>query len=353
VRLTTARVATLFDDAEWCAGAAGLTYVSAEAPGLRRVRSGTGFSYRRANGALVSESVRHRIQLLAIPPAWRDVWICPDPRGHIQAIGEDERGRRQYLYHASWRELRDLLNFYRLVGFGEALPTVRADVEAQLRRRTLDRELVLAAMLRIVDRSGLRAGSEIYAEENDSFGLTTLRRRHARVHGGTLALSFPAKSGRRADVVVEDSRVARVVSQLAEQGGSRLFAVAGEAIGADELNDRLAALCGSRITLKDFRTWRGTQTAFCHLRAHRDSTDREAEVLQAIDAAAEVLGNTRAVARAHYVHPHVLAAYVDDGLERFFSSSRPRATRYLDTDESALLAFLRRSLSRWDGTVGA
>jgi DNA topoisomerase-1 len=351
VRFTSDRIATRYDDAQWCATAAGLAYVDVESPGLKRVRSGRGFSYRRPSGRVVSASERARIAALAIPPAWREVWICPDPDGHIQAVGDDERGRRQYLYHATWREFRDLLNFYRLVGFGQRLPAVRANVDTQLRRRTLDREVVLAAMLRIVDECGLRAGSEVYAEENDSFGLTTLARRHAVVHGATVTFTFRAKSGQRAVVELDDRRVARVIAKLLAHGSRRLFAIDGSTVDAEELNERLASLGGPHLTLKDFRTWRGTRVAFTHLRGHLDSADREAEALAAVDAAAAALGNTRAVARAHYVHPHLVHAYVDGDLERFLNGTRRRPGRYLDADETTLLRFLKHSLQRWDGDL--
>ncbi|HVU60042.1 MAG TPA: DNA topoisomerase IB [Mycobacteriales bacterium] len=333
-------LAELYDDPARCAEVAGLTYVSVDEPGIRRVRHGRGFSYRCADGRVVGAAVRERIAALVIPPAWQDVWICRDEQGHIQAVGTDDRGRRQYLYHPRWREVRDHLNFCRLAGFGERLPMVRADIEAQLRRRTVDRDLVIAAMLRIVDCCGIRAGSEIYAEENDSFGLSTLARRHVSVRGRQVRFCFPAKSGRRAEVSIEDAAVARVVRQLLARPGRRLFVVDGTTLGADEVNQRLAALAGARVTLKDFRTWRGTREAFGYLRAHLDSDEREGEVVAAVDAAAEQLGNTRAVARAHYVHPAVVEGYLDGGLERFLRGWRGRARRGLDRDETALLSYL-------------
>jgi len=291
--------------------------------------------------------VRARIDGLAIPPAWNDVWISPDSAGHIQAVGEDDRGRKQYLYHQRWRSLRDELNFYRLIGFGACLPAIRADIDAQLRRRTLDRELVIATMLSVVDCCGLRAGSEVYAEENDSFGLSTLSRRHVEVRGSKVRFSFPAKSGRQAVAEVADARVARVVGQLIECRRRRLFTVDGVALSADDVNDRLDVLSGSQVTLKDFRTWRGTTVAFAHLRANLRAEDREQVVIEAVDVAAEELGNTRAVARAHYVHPHVTDAYLDGELARFLSGWRGRARNRLTADEVALHGFLERRVRTW------
>jgi DNA topoisomerase-1 len=340
---TVDQVAELYDDAERCAEVAGLRYVDPEEPGIRRFRAGTGFSYRNSAGSTVSAAVRARVQALAIPPAWQEVWVCADADGHVQATGIDDRGRKQYLYHERWRETRDLLNFDRLVGFGEALPVVRAGVEAGMRRRTLDVELVVSTMLRVVDCCGLRAGSEVYAEENDSFGLSTLTKKHVSVSGKKVTFSFPAKSNRRSVIVLEDSRVARVIGRLAEQRGRRLFAVDGTPVSADEINDRLGDICGSHVTLKDFRTWRGSTVAFGYLRTRLDAPDRDASIIDAVDEAADALGNTRAVARAHYVHPTVLEAYATGTLDTFLKGSRAVGTKYLRADENLMLRFLRSS----------
>jgi DNA topoisomerase-1 len=343
--LTIEQIVALHEDAERCARAAGLTYVSADEPGIRRLRRGSGFTYRDASGRAVAATDRARIEALAIPPAWRGVWICAQPQGHLLAIGDDEKGRRQYLYHSHWREFRDELNFYRLIDFGPRLPAIRASIEAQLRRRTLDRDLALAAMLRVIDACGLRVGSEAYAEENDSYGLSTLTRRHVDVRGSAVRFCFPAKSGQRAEVVLRDPGVARVLGRLAGQRGRRLFTVDGAAITADDVNDRLSELAGARVTAKDFRTWHGTRVAFASLRAHLGSDDREQRALNAIDAAADFLGNTRAVARAHYVHPHVVQAYVDGTLADQLAGRRPVRTPGLDADERALLPLLTTLLS--------
>jgi DNA topoisomerase-1 len=339
-------IATLYDDPEQCARAAGLRYVTPDEAGLSRVRCGRGFTYRDGRGTTVVDArTKERIAALAIPPAWRNVWICTSADAHLLAVGEDDRERRQYIYHERWRSLRDQLNFYRLIGFGEALPAIRADVDRQLRRRTLDADRVLAAMLRIIDVAGLRVGNEVYAEENDSYGLSTLTKKHVHVRGDAVDFRFPAKSGRTAQLSVHDRGVARVLAGLAERRGRRLFALDGSAIGSDEVNARLAELTGAHLTAKDFRTWHGSAIAFHHLRDHLPpGADAEAEVLAAVDATADALGNTRAVARAHYVHPDLLDGYVSGELGRFLDGRRARATRWLDADERMLLAYLTAKL---------
>ena len=348
-------IARLYDDPEECARIAQLRYVTAEEPGLTRIRRGRGFTYKDPKGATVVDGrVRERIDKIAIPPAWRNVWICPSEDGHLLAVGEDERGRRQYVYHERWRSIRDQLNFYRLIGFGDALPAIRADVEKQLRRRTLDADRVLATMLRIIDRAGLRVGNEVYAEENDSYGLTTLTKRHVSVNGATVAFRFPAKSGKQADVTLRDPGVARVVKLLLEQRGRRLFTVNGAAVAPEVINARLAALTGVHLTAKDFRTWHGTVSVFRHLRAHLPAgDDAETHVLAAIDAASLALNNTRAVARAHYVHPDVVDGYTSGELEAFLRGRRVRPSRWLDPDEQLLLGYLAHSLDSRAGDLFA
>jgi DNA topoisomerase I len=343
-RITIEQIVELYEDAQRCASAAGLRYVSSDEPGIRRLKRGKGFSYVDAEGRSVAAEVRVRLKALAIPPAWTDVWICAFEDGHLLAIGKDDRGRRQYLYHDHWRTFRDLLNFYRLVDVAPRLPAIRAEVATQLRRRTFDRDQVLAAMLRIVDVCGLRVGSEEYAEENASYGLSTLNKKHVRVVGGSVLFDFPAKSGKQARVTLHDRAVARIITRLLAQPGRRLFTVGGSPITADELNDRLGTLAGARVTAKDFRTWHGTRVAFSSLRKHLpppdDASTREQRVLNAVDAASEFLNNTRTVARAHYVHPHVVQAYLDGTFSELLAARRPPRTPGLDSDERALVGFL-------------
>jgi DNA topoisomerase-1 len=339
-------IVALHEDPQRCAEAAGLRYVSADEPGLTRRRCGRGFRYLDASGTSVSRPVRSRIESLAIPPAWRDVWVCTDESAHLLATGADERGRRQYLYHPQWRAFRDIVNFYRLGHVGRTLPALRADIDRQLRRRTLDRDVVVAAMLRIIDACGLRVGNEVYAEENDSFGLCTLTRRHVCVDGSAVQFRFPAKSGKRADLILVDARVARIVGRLREQRSRRLFTIDRSAVDADELNERLGRLCGPHVSAKDFRTWHGTTAAYRVLRerlAQRGEADpgtRERDVLDAVDAAAEALGNTRAVARSHYVHPHLLEAHVAGELAELRTRRPVPAAPGMADAERELLALL-------------
>lgn len=340
----SSRINELYGDAQQCAAAAGLVYITGSEPGIRRRRQGRGFGYRDAHNRPISErAVKERIIALAIPPAWSNVWICPDDSGHIMAVGEDDRGRKQYIYHERWRELRDLLNFYRLITFAERLPAIRAHVESQLRRRTLDRDQVLAAMIRLIDTTAIRIGNEVYAEENDSFGLSTLTKKHVHVSGRTITMSFPAKSGKRAELRVDDQPVARVITKLEQHRTRRLFTVGGHVIESGEVNELLRELTGEHITAKDFRTWRGTLAAFAFLEQTAEG-DPERAVIAAADAAALVLGNTRTVARAHYIHPHVLRAYAEGTFAADLAASGPRRQRLLDGRERELLAFLKVAL---------
>ena len=339
---TVSDIDELHADVQRCAELAGLTYICGEESGLTRARRGKGFSYRDPCGKpLTDAEVKARIVQLAIPPAWQKVWICPSADGHILATGEDDRGRKQYIYHPRWRAVRDLLNFYRLILFAQHLSEIRSYTSQQLRRRTLDRDRVLAAMLRIIDLSYIRIGNESYAEDNDSYGLSTLTRRHVKVTGDTVAFDFPAKSGQAADFQVTDRGVARVVTALLESRNRRLFSVEGKPIGSDEVNQQLLELTGEHITAKDFRTWGGTLTAFEYLESRQDS-DRpaEREAIKAVDEAAEALGNTRSVARAHYVHPDLLEIYTEHTFADYLARSKPRRLAGLEPAEQRLAGLL-------------
>ena len=337
-------IAELHDDPRRCAAIARLTYVETDTPGWSRVRAGRGWRYTDTRGrTLTSAATKERLAKLAIPPAYRDVWISPDEHGHILATGHDERGRKQYVYHPRWRELRDILNFYRLLVFTGHLGAIREHVGHQLRRRTLDRDQVLATMIAVLDASYIRIGNEVYAEENHSFGLSTLTDAHIAVHGTKTDWKFPAKSGKFWDVTIDDSRVARVLAKLVDvvEPGHRLFTVDGRSVDSDDVNAVLREVTGEHLTAKDFRTWGGTLAAFTYLRDHLDS-DRPTRTIvnEALDEAAHELGNTRTVAKAHYVHPDVVAAFAHDRFAGYLARSNARTDPHLDATERQLTGFL-------------
>ncbi len=343
------QIEALYADARRCAAAAGLTYVDVDAPATTRRRHGKGFTYRDSHGRPIADPARkRRIAALVIPPAWNDVWISENSHGHILAVGNDDRGRRQYIYHDRWRELRDRLNFYRLITFAEHLPAVRRHVDTQLRRRTVDRDRVLAVMVRLIDLTAIRIGGETYADENDSYGLSTLTKRHVSVRGASITLDFPAKSGKRATLSVTDRPIAAVLAELAGRRGRRLFTVDSTPIDAAAVNELLTDITGTHVTAKDFRTWLGTSTAFAHLDRRAPPADpaaREHLAIEAVDAAADRLGNTRTVAREHYVHPAVTHSYVEDGFGELWPRRTPRGPVGLDRSERRLTAFLINALT--------
>ncbi|MEO6532996.1 MAG: DNA topoisomerase IB [Pseudolysinimonas sp.] len=287
--------------------------------GIRRVRSGTGFFYRDAAGARVSDAeLLDRIVGLAIPPAWSDVWIAPYPNGHIQATGLDAAGRRQYLYHPVWRQQKDRAKFDRMLELAETLPSARRKVTRDLRGSQLSRDRVLAGAFRVLDSGALRVGSERYLDENGSFGLSTLLCAHAVVHDGDIVhLRFPAKSGQAWESELQDGDLAALVTSLKRRGGSaRLFAWHGggrwHPVSAEEINNDLRLRTGGEFSAKDFRTLRGTAAAavtLARIGPRATESGRRSAIAEAIRAAAAVLGNTPAIARASYVDPRLLDRY--------------------------------------------
>ena len=287
-------------------------------PGIKRIRRGRGFSYEDASGApLRDEAELDRIRALAIPPAWADVWICDDDRGHIQAVGTDAAGRRQYLYHDAWRAQRDRAKFKRLPDFAAALPAAREALVADLKLRGLVRERVMACSVRLLDIGMFRVGGEDYAEENDSYGLATLQKRHVRVKGGGISFDYVAKGGVKRSQLVEDEIVLPTVLALKRRRGKPrdplLAYRAGRSEWRDvtsaEINQWLKDLIGEEYSAKDFRTWNGTVLAAAHLAQRADAPDRSKAVTAAIKEVADTLGNTPAVCRASYVDPRVIARY--------------------------------------------
>jgi DNA topoisomerase-1 len=294
-----------------------------------------------------------RLKALAIPPAWTDVWICPDPHGHLQATGRDARARKQYRYHPRWRACRDETKFDRLHDFAVALPKIRRRTTADLARRGLPREKVLASVVQLLDKSLIRIGNGEYVKANRSFGLTTLRDSHVAVTGSTLRFEFRGKSGKRHVVDVDDWRLARIVRHCRDLPGQQLFQYVDDAgrrrnVTSGDVNEYLREIAGVDFTAKDFRTWSGTVlacTALLDLEAPASGAQAKRNVLRAVEAVAGVLGNTAAVCRKAYVHPAVLAAYVEGSLAVSGSDAKTagkRVTAGLRADEAATLSILRR-----------
>lgn len=330
------------------ARSAGLRYVKDDRPGIRRKMSSLGFRYYRPDGRLIRHPAElKRIASLAVPPAWTDVWICPDSRGHLQATGRDARGRKQYRYHARWRETRDETKYERMPAFAAALPKIRTRTAADLARTGLPREKVLAAVVRLLEKSLMRVGNEEYAKANNSFGLTTLRNNHVKIHGSVVKFEFRGKSGIRHCVRVSDRRLARIVKGCRDLPGQELFQYLDDegrrcTVGSGDVNDYLREICGEDFTAKDFRTWAGTVlmcAAFRELGA--TDTPPSKRVLQAIDAVAGMLGNTRAVCRKSYIHPGVIDACATGTIEQMVASPA-RSRRGLSTHECSVLSLLER-----------
>lgn len=336
---------------------AGLRYYTADRPGIRRRPAGRGFRYIGPDGEPVRDPKElQRIKSLAIPPAWTDVWICPSPRGHLQAVGRDARGRKQYRYHPKWRETRDETKYFRMILFGQTLPTVRERADSDLSLACVSREKVLATVVRLLDETGIRVGNEEYARENRSYGLTTLRRRHVDVSGSTLHFHFRGKSGKEHVVDVRDRRLARAVRRCEDIPGYELFHYLDEngnrhSIGSEEVNDYLREITGQDFTAKDFRTWHGTVTAAAALHEigpFASETEAKRNLAQAVQQAADFLGNTPAICRKSYVHPAVVEAYVDGWLSPVWEEALdPTYGREgLRPDEVATLHLLREHAER-------
>jgi DNA topoisomerase-1 len=349
------RVPALPLDPMEAAGAAGLHYVNPEGIGIRRLPNGRGFVYHDASGKLVrDEATLARIRSLAIPPAYRDVWVSKDKKGHIQAVGRDARGRKQYRYHAEWKSVRDAAKYGKLLLFAQVLPRLRARVEHDLALSGLPKEKVLAAVVRLLERTLARVGNEHYAKTNKSFGLTTLRNRHVRVKGGQIVFDFRAKHGIHRHIDLEDKKLARIVKKCQELPGQALFGYVDEDgaprnIASEDVNAYLREISGEEITAKDFRTWAGTKLAVVALRELGGFTNKGAakkNVLRAIEAVAKMLGNTPAICRKCYIHPAVLDGYLAGQLDAVLKSERARARRGLGGEEVALVKFLKAAAEK-------
>jgi DNA topoisomerase I len=324
------------------AKAAVLRYVTDAKPGIRRRRIGKGFSYRDPDGAPVRDpAILARIRSLVIPPAWRDVWICPIANGHLQATGRDARGRKQSRYHPRWRQVRDENKYEHMLQFGATLPAIRKRVEHDLALPGLPREKILAAIVRLLETTFIRIGNSEYAKTNHSYGLTTLRNKHVRVRGAAVTFDFKGKSGVEHTIDLEDRRLARIVQRCHDLPGYELFQyldAEGErhSVDASDVNDYLRQISEQDFTAKDFRTWAGTVLACTMLREFEpfeSDTQAKKNVVAAIKSVAERLGNTPSVCRKCYVHPAILDTYLGGAMTKAFEAE---VKREVDKQLSAL-----------------
>lgn len=332
------------------AAAVRLVYVCDDQPGLRRQRRGKGFIYLDPRGRRVTRKDElERIRALAIPPAYRDVWICPHPRGHLQATGRDARGRKQYRYHPRWRQIRDGRKFEHIREFGAALPRIRRRVQADLALPGWPKDKVLALVVRLLDTTQIRVGNEAYASENGSYGVTTLRSRHVHAQRGRLRLSFRSKSGKRSDIELTDRRLVRLLSRIQQLPGQKLFQYKDDdgkrqAVDSGMVNDYLRRISGGDFTAKDFRTWAGTVRAIgllidTPLPPEKPKLARKQAMNEVVKQVAAILRNTPSVCRASYIHPQAFLGWEDGSLCRIVPREAGRYPRRL---EAAVLRYLKR-----------
>ncbi len=336
---------------------AGLRYSSDESPGIRREFQRGKPVYLDARGKAVRDhNTLVRIKRLAIPPAWTEVWICPSPNGHIQAVGRDSKGRKQYRYHDEWRKHRDENKFGRMMAFAKALPGIRKRVARDLRQAGMPRDKVLATVVALLESTLIRVGNDEYARQNGSYGLTTMRNRHAKVAGAKIEFSFKGKSGKRHEISVKDPQLARIIRKCQDMPGQELFVYEDETgqprdVTSQDVNAYLREIAGEEFTAKDFRTWAGTVLAAIALREFEKFThQKEAKknVVTAIESVAQMLGNTPAVCRKCYVHPEVLDAYLGGDtittIEQRASQQLKASLAKLRPEEAAVLVLLQNRL---------
>ncbi|WP_349370935.1 DNA topoisomerase IB [Salinarimonas sp.] len=341
------------------AQSAGLTYVQDDEPGIRRRKSGKGFTFLDPKGRTITDPDElRRLKSLAVPPAYTDVWISPDPNGHIQATGRDARGRKQYRYHPKFREVRDTTKFEHLVAFAEALPRIRERVDADMRKRKLSREKVLATLVHLLETTLIRVGNADYARRNQTHGLTTLGEDHVDVEGESLRFVFRGKGGKEWRLKMRDRRVARTVRMLEDLPGQRLFQWVDDegerhSVESADVNAYLREITGQDVTAKDFRTWGGTVLAALALKEFEgfDSQAKAKKQLKAaIEHVAARLGNTPTICRKCYVHPEILSAHLEGALADAVTREAERALKGelegLEPEEAAVLGMLRTRLAR-------
>lgn len=348
----------LEDDPRDTARATRLRYVEGDEPGYSRHRHGRGFTYRDPDGETVRDpALRRRFEALAIPPAWTEVWICTSSRGHIQATGRDDAGRKQYIYHPRWQQARNCAKYDRMIAFGRLLPRIRRRIDRDLRGEGLTRGKVLASVVRMLETTLIRIGNDEYARDNGSYGLTTIRKKHVEVDGDELLVEFEGKSGQEWRVEVEDRRVKQVILECLETPGWEVFKYFDETgakrdVKSDDVNEYLREIAEAPVSAKDFRTWAGTVLAAIALdEVERTFPDaqQQTRLVRAVERVAEQLGNTPAICRESYIHPEILdsfpvGAFEHNALKRARDKLR-RELSALKPEEALVLAFLEKRLA--------
>jgi DNA topoisomerase I len=336
---------------------AGLRYISDQKPGIRRVKKGDDFSYIGPDGKRITDhNTLVRIKRLAIPPAWSEVWICPLENCHLQATGRDAKGRKQYRYHARWREVRDENKYGKMIAFGRALPRIRKRVEEDLALPGMQKRKVLATVVRLLETTLIRVGNEEYARDNQSFGLTTMRNRHVDINGSKVKFQFRGKSGKQHSISIHDRRLAKIVARCRDLPGQDLFIYQDENgqmvdITSTDVNEYLKEIAGEEFTAKDFRTWAGTKLAAIALQEFErfeSGTEAKKNVVAAIEAVSKLLGNTPAICRKCYVHPAVLESYLDgtlaETLRKKAKKKLSQSLHELKPEEAAVMVLLHQRL---------
>lgn len=349
----------IVQDPHTTAEVAGLHYVSDDEPGWSRKKRGKSFSYFDQKGEKITDKAHiERINALAIPPAYQRVWICPDPKGHIQATGYDERGRKQYRYHPRWGEARDETKFARTIAFAAALPKIRAATERDLSLPGFKREKVLAAVVQLLEKTAIRVGNEEYARQNNSVGLTTMQNKHVEVEGGKTHFHFKGKSGKWHDIDLKDRRLTNIIRKLQDLPGQALFQYKDDEgtiqhVTSADVNAYLKEIAGDEFTAKDFRTWAGTvaaSIALQELQTFDSEKMAKANVVEAVKTVATRLGNTPAVCRKSYIHPAILESYMDgsllDSLKQSVEEQLEDDLKQLKPEEAAVLGLLRGRLAQ-------
>ncbi|HZV35379.1 MAG TPA: DNA topoisomerase IB [Verrucomicrobiae bacterium] len=336
-----------------------LRYVTDSSPGLRRVAAGKGFKYINAHGKTIKDDdTLRRIKRLAIPPAWKNVWICPVENGHLQATGTDNRGRKQYRYHPRWREVRDETKYNKMLAFAKVLPRIRKRVAKDLRAPELSKRQVLATVVRLLEASLIRVGNEEYAEENHSYGLTTLKNHHAKVRKSSIQFHFRGKSGKVHQVEVHDKRLAQIVRECQDIPGQELFQYIDaegnhQPVHSEDVNDYLREISDGDFTAKDFRTWAGTVLAGIALQEFQkfdSKAQAKKNLVQAIESVAARLGNTPAICKKCYIHPEILDGYMQGAtiqtIRARAENELKKKLHQLSSEEAAVVAFLQRRLAQ-------